>query len=201
MRIRGKVSIRNYDLISARKKLGLSQGKLAQKTGMPISVVIELECLNYRGKKKLDYAIALSTFLKLDLQKIMPDDLVGVELKSTNQQVKEMSSVQISEMFNSEIVKISQERNILPSPENELMNEELREKIEKCLNELPERRKQVLIYRYGLCGERIHTLDEVGEKFGVGGQRARAIEMDAISKLQRCGRANILKPFVEDQYE
>lgn len=49
---------------------------------------------------------------------------------------------------------------------------------------LPERQRRIVSLRYGLDGGREHTLEEIGERFGMTRERVRQIESDAHEKLR-----------------
>jgi RNA polymerase primary sigma factor len=49
---------------------------------------------------------------------------------------------------------------------------------------LAERERAVLKIRFGLVDGREHTLKEVGEQMGVGSERVRGIEAEALAKLR-----------------
>jgi RNA polymerase sigma factor (sigma-70 family) len=55
----------------------------------------------------------------------------------------------------------------------------------RMIEELPVRERSILRYRFGLGGEREHTLKEVGERLGLSGERVRQLEVGALEKLQR----------------
>ena len=64
--------------------------------------------------------------------------------------------------------------------------ENLSEDVQKILNQLSQKERDVLILRYGLDnnGER-RTLDEIGTQYGVSRERIRQIENRAIAKLKK----------------
>ncbi len=66
----------------------------------------------------------------------------------------------------------------------------LRDDVAAVLADLKPREAEVLRLRYGLDGERVHTLKEVGELMGVTRERVRQLEMRALRKLRhpRIGR-------------
>ncbi len=66
----------------------------------------------------------------------------------------------------------------------------LRDDVAAVLADLKPREAEVLRLRYGLDGERVHTLKEVGVLMGVTRERVRQLEMRALRKLRhpRIGR-------------
>jgi RNA polymerase primary sigma factor len=68
-----------------------------------------------------------------------------------------------------------------------------RENIERALDALPERERQVLELRYGLRGREPLTLEEVGRAFGVTRERIRQIETSTLRKLKRLPEAQRLR--------
>lgn len=72
----------------------------------------------------------------------------------------------------------------------------LTESIQKLLEDLTERERAIIILRFGLEGEREHTLEEVGNKFGVTRERIRQVEKKALSKLSHPKRVRKLVDFL-----
>jgi RNA polymerase primary sigma factor len=74
------------------------------------------------------------------------------------------------------------ERAVDPS-ENAIARES-REEVWSMLRLLPERHREVLVRRYGLndCGAESHT--EIAERLGIGAERSRQIERDALRRLR-----------------
>jgi RNA polymerase primary sigma factor len=70
-----------------------------------------------------------------------------------------------------------------------------REDIQKALNALPERERQVIELRYGLRGHEPLTLEEVGRAFGVTRERIRQIENNTLRKLKQLPEAQRLRKF------
>jgi RNA polymerase primary sigma factor len=76
------------------------------------------------------------------------------------------------------------EDDSVPSPVESAEQHLLREEVGRMLNALTPREVRVLRMRFGLQGERHHTLKEVGEKLGVTRERVRQIERKALRKLR-----------------
>ncbi len=68
-----------------------------------------------------------------------------------------------------------------------------REDIQKALDALPERERQVIELRYGLRGHEPLTLEEVGRTFGVTRERIRQIENNTLKKLKQLPEAQTLR--------
>jgi RNA polymerase primary sigma factor len=74
----------------------------------------------------------------------------------------------------------------------------MQDQIAKVLDQLTDREKKILIMRFGLLNEKVHTLEEVGKEFSVTRERIRQIEAKAISKLKRNQAAKKLKAYIEE---
>ena len=68
-----------------------------------------------------------------------------------------------------------------------------REDVQRALNALPARERQVIELRYGLSGHEPLTLEEVGRAFGVTRERIRQIETSTLRKLKRLPEAQRLR--------
>jgi RNA polymerase primary sigma factor len=73
----------------------------------------------------------------------------------------------------------------------------LAEDIQEILEGLSPREREIIILRFGLGGERAHTLEEVGKHFNVTRERIRQIEAKALRKLRHPSRAKKLREYLE----
>jgi RNA polymerase primary sigma factor len=71
------------------------------------------------------------------------------------------------------------------SPEEAAIYELMKGHVEEYLGTLPPREQKILRMRFGLESGRAHTLEEVGQEFGVTRERIRQIEAKALKKLER----------------
>jgi RNA polymerase primary sigma factor len=83
------------------------------------------------------------------------------------------------------------------SPADAVAAASLREQTERVLATLTPRQEQVLRLRFGIGEVGDHTLEEVGQDFGVTRERIRQVEAKALRKLRHPSRAKRLRPFVE----
>ncbi len=64
-----------------------------------------------------------------------------------------------------------------------------REEVQACLNDwlamLNDKQRQVVEQRFGLNGDDVATLEEVGERIGVTRERVRQIQVEALKKLRK----------------
>ena len=72
----------------------------------------------------------------------------------------------------------------------------LRDMMAQTLSQLSPREERVIRMRFGLGTSRDHTLEEVGQTFGVTRERIRQIEAKALRKLRHPSRSRNLRPFL-----
>ena len=82
-----------------------------------------------------------------------------------------------------------------PGPADATSNAMLAEALKEILDTLTEREADVLKMRFGMYDGRTHTLEEVGQIFGVTRERIRQIENKAIRKLRHPSRAKRIRDF------
>jgi len=71
------------------------------------------------------------------------------------------------------------------SPEKCILEKALAEDTQQYLKKLLSQERQVLQYRYSLCGNHRYTLKDLSEKIGVSAETIRQIEMRAIRKIRQ----------------
>ena len=81
-------------------------------------------------------------------------------------------------------------------PDDETLRLLLHEQMADILDQLSPRERQVLTLRFGLDGGKSHTLEEVGQKFGLTRERVRQIEAKALRKLRHPLRSRQLKDYL-----
>ena len=73
----------------------------------------------------------------------------------------------------------------------------LKEQIADVLSTLSEREARVLELRFGLGDGISHTLEQVGQEFGVTRERIRQIEAKALRKLRQPSHSRKLRDFLD----
>jgi len=84
----------------------------------------------------------------------------------------------------------------MPEPDDAASQQLLREQLRNILSSLNHRERQVLEMRFGLNDGQSHTLEEVGQAFGVTRERIRQIEAKALRKLRHPLRSRKLRDYL-----
>jgi RNA polymerase primary sigma factor len=83
-------------------------------------------------------------------------------------------------------------------PVDAASNQLLKEQVRTILDSLSEREREVLEMRFGLRDGQGHTLEEVGQFFGVTRERIRQIEAKALRKLRHPYRSRKLRDYLAE---
>jgi RNA polymerase primary sigma factor len=84
------------------------------------------------------------------------------------------------------------------SPVDSATLEMLKEQVRNVLTSLNDRERDVLEMRFGFADGKTHTLEEVGQKFGVTRERVRQIEAKALRKLRHPHHSRRLRDYLAD---
>jgi RNA polymerase primary sigma factor len=83
------------------------------------------------------------------------------------------------------------------SPAESLYENDLATSMRSALGGLTDREARILRMRFGIGQPNDHTLEEIGQAFGLTRERIRQIEEKALSKLRRSRAAGQLRPLLE----
>ena len=70
-------------------------------------------------------------------------------------------------------------------PPSLLQREEVQVCIHEWLSQLNDKQRQVIVQRFGLSGDDVATLEEVGDRIGVTRERVRQIQVEALKRLRK----------------
>ena len=84
-----------------------------------------------------------------------------------------------------------------PQPLEMLVREELNRTMERLLSMLTPRQQQILRLRFGMDGNKSHSLDQIGQLMGISKERVRQIERQAMLRLKELGADMGLEDFLE----
>jgi RNA polymerase primary sigma factor len=90
------------------------------------------------------------------------------------------------------------EDETIVGPAEAASGELLREQVHSALDQLNRREREVLEMRFGLKDGQAHTLEEVGQEFGVTRERIRQIEAKALRKLRHPIRSRKLRDYLNE---
>jgi RNA polymerase primary sigma factor len=82
------------------------------------------------------------------------------------------------------------------SPQESAIYELMKGHVNEFLATLPPREQKILRMRFGLENGRAHTLEEVGQEFGVTRERIRQIEAKALKKLEKHESSHKLRDYL-----
>ena len=136
--------------------------------------------------------VAISEKMDMDVQKIK--DLFSIRkrymnLKSLNIPVGEEQSNELEELLED-----TQQNSI----EDQVIDRALSAELDHVLSTLTKREEKVIRLRFGIGGERAHTLEQIGELLEVTRERARQIENKALRKMRHPNRSKKLEGFLHD---
>lgn len=69
--------------------------------------------------------------------------------------------------------------------DDQILKKDMEDFLMKALDQLSDREKQIIIYRYGLDNEKPKTLEEIGTLYNLSRERIRQIENQALGKLKQ----------------
>jgi RNA polymerase primary sigma factor len=147
-------------------KIGKTQSKLEQKLLRSPNVEEIAQELNIEEKEVNDTIKIGNSYLSLDAPLKQGEDVHLIDMIRNDQQ--ELTDVTI-------------------------MDISLQEEIERILNTLSEREKEVLKLYFGIGEDTALTLEEIGRRFNLTRERVRQIKEKALRRLKHCSRSDRLK--------
>jgi RNA polymerase primary sigma factor len=81
-------------------------------------------------------------------------------------------------------------------PDKELLEDSLRQEIERSLSTITPREADVVRLYFGLTGKQPLTLEEIGDKFDLTRERVRQIKEKAVRRLKHTSRSKLLKAYL-----
>jgi RNA polymerase nonessential primary-like sigma factor len=76
------------------------------------------------------------------------------------------------------------------SPSEQLQEDGMKQNVATWVFQLPEKQREVICRRYGLCGYEDSTLEEVAQELNVTRERVRQIQMDGLKRLKEILEVN-----------
>jgi RNA polymerase primary sigma factor len=82
-------------------------------------------------------------------------------------------------------------------PDDHVALREISERTSKLLERLNPRERKMIRLRFGIGARRTHTLEEIGNRFGITRERVRQIESEALEKLRMSSESDTLRSLLE----
>ena len=102
----------------------------------------------------------------------------------------------IGNLQNARLVELVEDQDA-PCPPDVVAINMLRIDVEDALDALSPRERRVLQLRYGLADGSPRTLKEIGQRFGLGRERIRQIESQALEKLRQPSQCRRLRGYLD----
>lgn len=94
------------------------------------------------------------------------------------------------------LIDVMSDNGDIQNPDKDLMNESLRDEIERSFSTLSYREAEVLRMYFGINQKSPLTLEEIGEQFELTRERVRQIKEKALRKLKHTSRCKLLKQYL-----
>ena len=140
---------------------------------------------SWSEEEPLDYA--LERKLRRAASKVRRIMRISQEPMSLEMPVGSEESSQLGDFIEDETIE---------GPVDAASNQLLKEQVQSILGSLSKREREVLEMRFGLKDGQGHTLEEVGQAFGVTRERIRQIEAKALRKLRHPFRSRKLRDYL-----
>lgn len=145
----------------------------------------------------------VSAQLKKDLNREPTRQELAEKMKTSAETIEDLEilssrNISLSDRFFDDDVEVGDRisDSITPSVEYQIVKNSIKEQIRSMLDELDDKEALVLKLRFGLLGDRPHTLQEIGDHLGLTRERIRQIEKKAMRKLSHSGRLQQLRGYL-----
>jgi RNA polymerase primary sigma factor len=178
--VRLHLRLTNNGLRQRREEAGWSQKDLALAAGVGLSTVQGYEAIRRQPRDPAGSwksgALAIADAFGVPPEEIWPPIVQAIH--------RPAFSVTVDEETLSLYALRERERLADPSPEDGAMRTQLGDHIDRLLSGMPPRIAGIIRLRFGLGGEREHTLDEIARTQGVQRERIRQIEAKGLRMLR-----------------
>jgi RNA polymerase primary sigma factor len=147
-------------------KIGKTQSKLEQKL------------------RRLPMIEEIAQELQIDIEEVQETIKIGNTHMSLDAPLQQGEDAKLIDMLQDE----NQER-----PDDGVLDISLQVEIDKTLDTLSEREKEVVKLYFGIGEDTAHTLEEIGQRFNLTRERVRQIKEKALRRLKHCSRSKRLK--------
>ena len=180
-----------------------TQRRLQQELGRdptPDDIALDAEMSNIVGLEEEEREIILMA--RANRERL--DPIMSRKLRRASNRVEQILRISLEPMSLETPVGSEEDSYLgdfikdetMPEPDDAASAQLLREQLRTILKSLNPRERQVLEMRFGLKDGQSHTLEEVGQAFGVTRERIRQIEAKALRKLRHPLRSRKLRDYL-----
>ena len=185
-------------MVESINRLSRVQRRLAQELGRdpsPEEMALELDLMAPEDKRAIEEAIRNERPLDAELERRWQRAALKVQRIHRVSQEPMSLDMPVGQEENSSLGDFIED-DTLPGPADAANHQLLREQMQDILGQLTLREREVLEMRFGLADGTSHTLEEVGQHFGVTRERIRQIEAKALRKLRHPIRSHKLRDYL-----
>ncbi|MCB0001736.1 MAG: RNA polymerase sigma factor RpoD [Anaerolineae bacterium] len=185
-------------MVESINRLSRVQRRLAQELGRdpsPEEMALELDLMAPEDKRAIEEAIRNERPLDAELERRWQRAALKVQRIHRVSQEPMSLDMPVGQEENSSLGDFIED-DTLPGPADAANHQLLREQMQDILGQLTQREREVLEMRFGLADGTSHTLEEVGQHFGVTRERIRQIEAKALRKLRHPIRSHKLRDYL-----
>ncbi len=130
----------------------------------------------------------LASALHLETSEVLDTMVVSRRHVSIDQPISTTDDATFMDIF--------QDKNAPKADEMLVAEDSLNIEIERTLNSLTERQKEVVSYFFGIGVEQPLSLEDIGQRYNLTRERVRQIKDKALSQLRATAQANLLRGFL-----
>ncbi|NOR12905.1 MAG: sigma-70 family RNA polymerase sigma factor [Candidatus Aminicenantes bacterium] len=141
--------------------------------------------------------------IKKDLKRDPTREELAARLKTTVENVEDMEilsgrNISLSDKYYDEDMEVGDriKDSLTPSVEYQIVKNSIEKQIRSILKELDDKEALVLKLRFGFEDDRVHTLQEIGNRLNLTRERIRQIEKKAMRKLSHSHKLQQLRGYL-----
>lgn len=179
--IRATLRLHNNRLKRCREELGLSARAASERIGVPYVTLLDFENMHTDPLKEngeiRDPAVKIAAFYGHPVDWLWPDVVRRIKRAVV---VRELDDAPTALPRSAAPMLMSES----DATEHEVDMRDMIATLRPLVRKLPGRESEVLIMRFGLDGDEPMTLEEIGERIGVGREQARRLCEDGLNMLR-----------------
>ena len=129
---------------------------------------------------------------------------IGAQLEMTAEEVMHALSLKFRHVSVDAPIGESEEGTLLDvmisedevTPDDDLLRDSLKVEVDRALNTLTHKEREVVSYFFGLNSHSALTLEEIGHHMGLTRERVRQIKEKAVRRLRHTNRSKTLRPYL-----